>query len=226
MTAPFDVILADPPWNYDDKGQSGSGQNSGAEVYYETMTVADICALDVESIAAPDSLCFLWVTGPQMAEGFKVLAAWGFTFRTVAFTWVKTGSTDRSEKALKDALALRRVGATAINGVVQDIAPILMPAFPIGQGSYTRANPEYVLLGKRGRGLKRLDAGVRSEVLAPRSWHSRKPDEVHHRIDRLVGAEARKLEMFARRVFPAPNWSAWGNEVTTDVQIGMKGVAA
>lgn len=222
MIAPFDVILSDPPWNYDDKGQSGSGVNSGAEVYYETMSVADICALDVATIAAPDALCFLWVTGPQIPEGLKVLTAWGFEYKTTAFVWVKTGSTDRSEKALKDALTTRRVGTVAANGIVQEIAPILMPAFPIGQGSYTRANPEYVLLGKRGRGVKRLDAGVRSEVLAPRSWHSRKPDEVQRRIDRLVGPDARKLEMFARRVFPAPNWWAWGNEVTTDVTIGKK----
>jgi len=89
-----------------------------------------------------------------------------------------------------------------------------MPAFPIGQGSYSRANPEFVLLGMRGKGVPRLDAGVRSEVLAPRGEHSQKPDKVIQSIDRLVGPDVTKIELFARRKYPG--WAVWGNEVQSD----------
>jgi site-specific DNA-methyltransferase (adenine-specific) len=34
----------------------------------------------------------MWVTYPQLEEGLKLLKAWGFKFKTVAFTWVKTNA--------------------------------------------------------------------------------------------------------------------------------------
>lgn len=234
MIGPFDLILSDPPWAYADKGQSGSGVNNGSATHYSTMSTDEICALDVPVVAAPDSLCFLWVTAPHIPSGLKVLEAWGFAFKTVAFTWVKTGTTDRAEVALKDAMKLRGVGATSMNGILNDTRPHLLPAFAIGQGSYSRANAEFVLLGRKGRGVSRVDAGVRSEVLAPRREHSQKPDEVAARIERLFGdavpAEVggrivnrpiRRLEMFARA--PRRGWYVHGDEVRADVRIEAKG---
>ena len=53
------------------------------------MGIEDICALPVESIAAPDCALFLWVTFPVLPDAFQVLGAWGFTYKTVAFVWVK-----------------------------------------------------------------------------------------------------------------------------------------
>lgn len=31
----------------------------------------------------------LWVTFPQLPEAFKVIKAWGFCYKTVAFVWIK-----------------------------------------------------------------------------------------------------------------------------------------
>ena len=53
------------------------------------MGMADICALPVADIAAPDCALFMWVTFPTLPDAFKVLEAWGFTYKTVAFVWVK-----------------------------------------------------------------------------------------------------------------------------------------
>jgi N6-adenosine-specific RNA methylase IME4 len=75
-----------------------------------------------------------------------------------------------------------------------------------GMGSSTRANPEYVLLGVRGR-LPRRDAGVHSVVMAPVGQHSAKPDEVRRRIERLFG-EVPRIELFARQ-HPS-GWDVWG----------------
>lgn len=84
----YRVIYADPPWKY------GGGKNKKtfqglASVHYDTMKTADICALPVRDICAEDCALFLWVTPPQLEEGLKVLRAWGFTYKTVGFTWVK-----------------------------------------------------------------------------------------------------------------------------------------
>lgn len=32
---------------------------------------------------------FLWVTAPCLIEGIELIKAWGFTYKTVAFTWIK-----------------------------------------------------------------------------------------------------------------------------------------
>jgi N6-adenosine-specific RNA methylase IME4 len=52
------------------------------------MSIAEICALDVPSIMAPDSIVWLWVTNHHMREAFAVLDAWGFTQKTI-LTWAK-----------------------------------------------------------------------------------------------------------------------------------------
>lgn len=53
------------------------------------MGIEDICALPVAEIAAPDCVLFMWVTFPTLPDAFKVLEAWGFTYKTVGFCWVK-----------------------------------------------------------------------------------------------------------------------------------------
>jgi N6-adenosine-specific RNA methylase IME4 len=53
------------------------------------MKLPDICALPVADVAAKDCALFLWATFPNLPEAFEVIRAWGFTYKTVAFTWVK-----------------------------------------------------------------------------------------------------------------------------------------
>lgn len=79
----------------------------------------------------------------------------------------------------------------------------------MGQGFWTRGNPEQCLLGVRGKPPKRLDAGVRKWIDSPRREHSRKPDEARARTERLLGSIPR-LEMFARQ--SAGGWDSWGNQ--------------
>lgn len=81
----YQVIYADPPWSYKDKSKSHGG---GAESHYPCMTIDEICALNVPS--EDNSVLLLWTTFPQLEESFKVIRAWGFKYKTGAFTWVKT----------------------------------------------------------------------------------------------------------------------------------------
>lgn len=64
-----------------------SRMGGGAESHYPCMKIEDICALKVP--AAKDSVLLLWTTLPQLEEAFKVINAWGFKYKTGAFTWVK-----------------------------------------------------------------------------------------------------------------------------------------
>jgi N6-adenosine-specific RNA methylase IME4 len=89
-------------------------------------------------------------------------------------------------------------------------------SFFMGNGYYTRANVETCLLATRGKGLKRLRADVRRLVVAPRGRHSEKPAEVRRRIERLFGADLRKIELFAR--VRVPGWDAFGNEIEGSVE--------
>ncbi len=80
--------------------------------------------------------------------------------------------------------------------------------FFTGLGYWTRANPEICLLATRGN-PRRQAKDVRKLVVEPRREHSRKPDCVRDRIERLV--KGPYLELFARET--KPGWDAWGNQV-------------
>ena len=84
MNKKYSVIYADPPWQYEQKNVQGA-----AEKHYKTMKLNDICALPVAEISAKDSVLFLWATFPNLQEALEVIRAWGFEYKTVAFTWVK-----------------------------------------------------------------------------------------------------------------------------------------
>lgn len=80
----YSVIYADPPWRYSAKNVQGA-----AEKHYPTMGIDELCTLPVADLAAPDSVLFLWATFPQLPEALRLIKAWGFTYKSVAFVWLK-----------------------------------------------------------------------------------------------------------------------------------------
>ena len=80
----YGIVYADPPWRYDMKRGKGVAEN-----HYPTMSIDEICALPVANLAAKDSALFLWATFPQLNEAFRVIEAWGFHYKTLAFLWLK-----------------------------------------------------------------------------------------------------------------------------------------
>jgi N6-adenosine-specific RNA methylase IME4 len=85
----YRIIYADPPWNYSDKLSADlSNHYGGAEKHYPCMTIEQLCAMDVKSIADDDAVLFLWVTSPLLEECFYVIKAWGFKYKT-SFVWDK-----------------------------------------------------------------------------------------------------------------------------------------
>lgn len=88
----YGVIVADPPWNYNQT--STSEKLSGySDKEYEPLTTEDLCALgtDIRQLASSDSLLFLWTTWPFIADALHIIDAWGFKYIT-GLPWVKMDS--------------------------------------------------------------------------------------------------------------------------------------
>ena len=81
----YQVIYADPPWSYDNK----SLNRGGAERHYKTMANDELCRLDINKITDDNCVLFMWATFPKIKDALELIDAWGFTYKTNAFTWVK-----------------------------------------------------------------------------------------------------------------------------------------
>ena len=77
-TGPFQVIVADPPWQYE----------SSDLLPYPTMSIDAIKALPVGDLADENSILWLWTTNAHLRVAFDVVDAWGFEYKTL-LTWVK-----------------------------------------------------------------------------------------------------------------------------------------
>jgi N6-adenosine-specific RNA methylase IME4 len=78
------IIYCDPPWSYGNQSHS-----SAAELHYRTMTDAELAALPVAGLAGEDCALLMWATLPKLDSALRVMAAWGFEYRTVFVVWVK-----------------------------------------------------------------------------------------------------------------------------------------
>lgn len=196
MTDLARVLVADPPWQYnnrhDTRGKSRFGIGVAARYSRGCMTIANLCAMGplVQSVCAPDCLAFLWTTPPTMPDAIRLLEAWNFRYVTIGFYWTKTYHQ---------------------NG---------KPFF--GPGRYTPSNIEPVLLGARGKcwhpntGSKPLQ-----EIREPhprldgKIHHSRKPETLQDRIESwlwpYLGGYG-MMELFATRL--RVGWDCYGWDVT------------
>ena len=181
----FDIIYADPPWNYNGKLQydkSSKGKEkidlskkifiSTADFKYPTLKTNELMAIPINKISKDDCLLFMWVTSPHLDQSIELGKAWGFDYRTVAFVWDKMNH---------------------------------------NPGQYTLSNCELCLVFKRGRIPKPRGArNVQQLIRSPRQEHSKKPIEVMKRIEKMFPSQKR-IELFARK--KVKGWSAWGLDV-------------
>jgi N6-adenosine-specific RNA methylase IME4 len=209
----YRIICADPPWSHNNYGQAKHGAAKSA---YDEMTLEDIERMPVGELAHPDgALLLMWCTGPQAADGAhtRLASAWGFRLVTRAFAWVKVNDRCAGCGCPWDD----HRGGTELPGPCVDCGldcDSFAPRAFFGPGNYTGGNVEDVWLGVRGDATwcaDRATRDVRQVVFAPAPReHSRKPDEVQARIERLWPSATPRLELFARR--RRHGWAAWGNE--------------
>lgn len=164
----YNVIYCDPPWEYKESGGKTNARGL-AKQQYPTMATKDICEIPVREISTDDAICFMWATFPKIDQALKVMEAWGFTYKTAAFVWVK--------KNKKTPSNFWGMGAyTRANAEV-----CLM-----GISKHTKAKQQVI------------DNGVHQIIESAIQKHSKKPDETKDRIVRLLG-DVPKIELFARQ---------------------------
>ncbi len=149
---------------------------------YPTLSDEEILALPIGEIAAQHAYCLLWVTNNHLPLGFRCLECWGFEYQSI-FTWVKV---------TLDGSQLR-----------------------IGTGHYGRNCTEHFLIGTRGKPKSISHLGltkIPNVIKAPRTEHSRKPEEFFVFANRLGDAlSGPRISLFARE--RRDGWDCWGAEV-------------
>ena len=80
----YQIIYADPPWDYQDSGFTG-----GIKHHYKGLHITDICGLPIRDIKDKNCVLFLWATYPMIREAFLVIDSWGFNYKSIAFQWIK-----------------------------------------------------------------------------------------------------------------------------------------
>lgn len=183
----YGAIYADPPWHFDawseDKVVCDGYRSRATQRHYDTLSAEELRDLPVSKLARVDCALFMWTSWPYLLQALSLIEAWGFRYKTCAFSWMKADP--RQLELFRDDIDVQ-----------------------VGLGYWTRANSEFCLLATRGA-PQRLAADVRQGIIEPRREHSRKPDCVPGRIERLVAGPY--LELFART--ERQGWDCWGNEV-------------
>jgi N6-adenosine-specific RNA methylase IME4 len=180
----YRVVIADPPWSFKSNSAAKPGRN--AMRHYDVMPLAEIAKLPVKDVVADDAVLWLWITGPFLAIGAHkpIMSSWGFEPSGMGFVWVKLNP-----------------NAPAATFSERDLA--------MGGGFTTRKNCEFVVIGKRGKSVRK-SAGVHEVIIEPRREHSRKPEKFYQRVQAY--SDGPYLEMFARQ--SRDGFDGWGREST------------
>ena len=84
----YQVIYADPPWHFQNWNNATAQTNPNH--HYNTMSMEEIAKLPVNDIADDNCVLFMWCTDPLLHKQIPIVEQWGFTYKTVAFYWIKT----------------------------------------------------------------------------------------------------------------------------------------
>lgn len=123
----YRTILIDPPWDIQPLAYKESEKYS-VDLPYQTMSIEEIKALPISTLAADTCDLFCWTTQTYLPATFELLKAWGFKYH-ITLTWdKKTGlslfgfyrQTEFCIYAYKGKLGIKRDGQT-IPTKIEDI---------------------------------------------------------------------------------------------------------
>jgi len=109
----YNLIMADPPWSYENWSSKGEHKNASAQ--YDCMDLEALKAMPVGHLAALNSVLWLWATNPLLPHAFEVMAAWGFKFKTAGH-WSK--KTSKGNQAFGTGYILRCAGEPFLIGTM------------------------------------------------------------------------------------------------------------
>ena len=189
----YRIIYADPPWHYGSKSAVNDSTGNGIKPLSDHYNTMSLKELEELPIK-------------KMTED-----------DAACFMWVTDSHLDEAIKILKEwgfkykTIAFNWVKTTSKGNYCKNVAP------------WTMKSSEICLLGTKGSMTKHKKVNnIESLVVAERTKHSKKPEEVRKRIELLFG-DASRLEMFARHA--SDGWDAFGNEVKNSIEINEKEVS-
>ena len=77
----FTTILADPPWQFENRTGKMAPEHRRLN-RYRTLRTDDIAAVPVAEVADERAHLYLWVPNALLPEGLAVMQAWGFHYKT------------------------------------------------------------------------------------------------------------------------------------------------
>ncbi|MGE4526809.1 MAG: MT-A70 family methyltransferase [Rhodospirillaceae bacterium] len=187
----YGVLLIDPPWRQ--AMRTPNGYAKSPEAHYACMSLAEIAALPVDQLAAPDCFIVLWSLWNLVAPGDAtgVLRAWRFVPKSGGAWFKKTSGG-------KDAFGTGY-------GFRGSCEPFLTGAIGSPIGSF--ADPKIRSRSERNGLFADVEEGGLVDV---RLDHSRKPESMAAALERMF-PDVPKAELFARR--RRAGWDVWGDQV-------------
>lgn len=192
----FNLIYADPPWQFSNVKTGGTMTSGSKHQYKSTMSVDEIKAMPIDSIAADDCILVMWYVGSMPKEAIEVVEAWGFTIKNMnGFVWNKLTVNNKpffgmgfwtragSESAIIATKGKPKVASRSVRAV----------------GNYDPASLDEVL------GITCFSGSF------PIGRHSEKPSEYREACVELAG-DVPRVELFARK--RTHKWSVFGNEIS------------
>ena len=184
----YNILYADPPWQFDQGIKTNKTQYKGrgytpdttCKAKYKTQTLDWIKKIPIQKISANDAVLFLWTTDAHLGAALEVIQAWNFKYTTIAFIW------NKKEKSGKQVCYF---------------------------GRWTMKGSEICLLATKGKIHSYIVSHkVRQlvEATRDRTVHSQKPNEIRERIEHLMG-DLPRIELFAREKHTG--WTTIGYEI-------------
>lgn len=168
----YDVILADPPVDFETWSDKGHGKSQHA--HYDVMSWEALSAIPVAQLGRGDAILFCWACWPTIDRSLEMIRAWGFKYVTGG-SWHKR--TKHGKSGFGTGYRFRSATEPYLLG--------------------TLGNPKTV---KDIRNL--IVAEGFDEIDAENLGHSRKPDEQYEVCERIMPRALRYLELFSRKTRP------------------------
>lgn len=155
----YQIIYADPPWAFGNRMYSSNRVDHHRAITraYDVMKTDNICSLPIKDISSNNSVLFMWVADAFIPDAIRIMEAWGFKYKTVAFIWLK------KEKSGKQVCYMGQ-------WTMKNAELVLFG---------TR--------GKMSSALKSRKVRQLVEAQRDRTKHSKKPNEIREKIVEMFG---------------------------------------
>ena len=192
MSKEYEVLVVDPPWSYGKPTIERKISRNVSSRHYKTIGASGDGEINRHTGEGIENIINSFPVGEYAASNAH-LYLWA-TNPKLPFAFRVMQEWGFIYKTTLTWIKVRKDGGIIGNGM----------------GWFYRGATEHVLFGVKGR--KPIPSELRKPnvFLAKRGKHSEKPQEFYDLVDKVSGEDAKKIDVFARKV--RSGWDAWGDE--------------